>query len=103
MSMSDTVCLLSFLTTREIVTSIAGERTPAAVRMSGHPASIPAHWTMCKTLSRFRAAVAHFEEGDPETQTVEAEKSLMSVSRAVEHRNGSHGEGEWYVALPLAN
>ena len=66
--------------------------------MSDPPASIPAHWIMCKTASRFRATVARFEGEKAEELTPGAvKKDLMPVSKVVERIDGSYVEGEWYA------
>lgn len=81
--------------TESLTSKLPGERTPVSVRMSGPPASIPEHWIMCKTASRFRATVAKFEGDMEETQSGGVKKDLMPVSKIVERIDGCHFEGEW--------
>jgi acid phosphatase len=62
--------------------------------MNEPPASIPAHWMMCKSARNFRAAVAELTAPGEEGTRVLVNGS-MPFRKAVERKNGMSIEGEW--------
>ena len=74
-----------------LITFPQGERTPVRIRMSEPPASIPEHWTMCKSARNFRAAVAELTE--PVNDAVV--DRTMPFRKAVERKDGRSVRGEW--------
>ncbi|KAI0944908.1 hypothetical protein AcV7_001582 [Taiwanofungus camphoratus] len=76
-----------------------GERTPVGVRMADPPASIPAHWTFCKTARDFRASVASgspYVPGAPKSarQDGTGYEEALPTRRIVEWKDGSVAPGE---------
>ncbi len=60
--------------------------------MADAPANIPAHWNMCKTAKRFKAAVA---ETTDMPKTEKGWHASLETRRLVERRDGTVVEGEW--------
>ena len=63
--------------------------------MNGPPASIPEHWKMCSTASRFHSAVSGLLH-DPQPPQEHGHETLAN-HKVLEKRDGTLGEGEWYV------
>ena len=82
------------------VYAVSGERTPVAVRLANPPASIPAHWTMCKTARRFRTTLSDMLAVSPEKipMTKELDHGVhetQEIRKFVERVDGTTIEGEW--------
>lgn len=67
------------------------------VRMSDPPASISAHWPLCRTARLFRAAVATFGEAVHDSPRESDGADFLPVKRVLERADGSAVEGEWCV------
>lgn len=74
-----------------------GERTPVRVRMDDAPASIPAHWTLCRTARHFRSTVATFGDAVQDAPRSADGVEFLPVKRVVERADGTVQDGEWYV------
>ena len=75
----------------------SGERAPVEARMQDH---IPKNWILCKTGGQFSTNVR-----DPETGALKQQSpTTITASRAMEHRDGTRSQGEWYgTTLSLWN
>ncbi|EJD05488.1 phosphoglycerate mutase-like protein [Fomitiporia mediterranea MF3/22] len=71
-----------------------GERTPVRVRMAEPPASIPAHWTLCRTARQFHAAVATFGEAVLDAPRSSDRVDFLPAKRLVEQADGNVLDGE---------
>ena len=78
---------------------LEGERTPVRVRMADPPASIPVHWSLCRTARLFRAAVATFGDAVQETPRESDGANFLPVKRVLERADGTALEGEWYEGI----
>ena len=75
--------------------TLLGERTPVKVRMADPPASIPAHWQLCRTARQFRASVATFGEAVQGSPRMADGVDFLPIKRVVERPDGTVSEGEW--------
>ncbi|KAH8115945.1 phosphoglycerate mutase-like protein [Phellopilus nigrolimitatus] len=71
-----------------------GERTPVRVRMSDPPASISAHWNLCRTARQFRASVATFGDAVLDSPRSSDGVDFLPVKKVVERPDGTAAEGE---------
>jgi acid phosphatase len=67
------------------------------VRMADPPASIPAHWMLCRTARQFRASVATFGDAVQDSPRTSDGVEFLPVKRIVERPDGTAAEGEWYA------
>ena len=51
---------------------------------------------MCRTAGQFRDAVSHFFL-DPQTPQEHGRDETLANQRVLEKRDGTRGEGQWYV------
>ena len=66
----------------------SGERTPVETRMKDY---IPKNWFLCK-----RGGQVSTNVGDQETGALKQSPTTFTASRAMEHRDGTSSQGEWY-------
>ena len=71
----------------------SGERAPVEARMQDH---IPKNWILCKTGGQFSTNVRDQETGALKQQS----PTTITASRAMEHRDGTRSQGEWYEPIP---
>ena len=70
--------------------------------MADKPASIPAHWSLCRTARLFRATVATFGDAVQGTPRESDGANFLPVKRVLERPDGTALEGEWYDLLYLS-
>ena len=66
----------------------SGERAPVETRMQDY---IPKNWFLCKTGGQVSTNV-----WDQETSALKQSPTTLTASRAMEHRDGTSSQGEWY-------
>ncbi|KAF8801095.1 phosphoglycerate mutase-like protein [Phlegmacium glaucopus] len=70
-----------------------GERTPVGVRLANPPASIPEHWTMCRTARRFRTTLSDML-GVPSEKIPKELDQTQYIGKLVERIDGTTVEGD---------